>query len=266
MATLTFCVSERWISSSTSRGSRRGFAGPMEIGYIGPCSKESHAVVIRPGYGGSWKAAPPKKGAPMQRITPCLWFDGRAEEAAEFYTSIFKNSRIGRIARYGETGPGAPGSVMTVNFEIAGQEFMGLNGGPQFQFSPAISFVVYCKNQRRSTTTGTGSSRAASPRSAAGSPTSSACPGRSCRPRCPRCSRTRTRHGPARDGGHAADGEARRQDAQGRLQGKEGGRAGAGARAPERPASARKATTPRSRQDAGRIPSQARPEPCARGR
>jgi predicted 3-demethylubiquinone-9 3-methyltransferase (glyoxalase superfamily) len=80
---------------------------------------------------------------------PCLWFDGRAEEAAEFYTSIFKNSSVGKITRYGEAGPGTPGSVMTVTFEIAGQEFMGLNGGPQFQFSPAISFVVHCKNQRQ---------------------------------------------------------------------------------------------------------------------
>ena len=85
----------------------------------------------------------------MQRITPCLWFDGRAEEAAEFYTTIFKDSKVGKIARYGESGPGTPGSVMTVTFELAGQEFMGLNGGPQFHFSPAISFVVHCKNQRQ---------------------------------------------------------------------------------------------------------------------
>lgn len=85
----------------------------------------------------------------MQRIMPCLWFDGRAEEAAEFYTSIFRDSKVGKIARYGEGGPGTPGSVMTVTFEIAGQEFLGLNGGPQFQFSPAISFVVHCKNQRQ---------------------------------------------------------------------------------------------------------------------
>jgi predicted 3-demethylubiquinone-9 3-methyltransferase (glyoxalase superfamily) len=85
----------------------------------------------------------------MQRIMPCLWFDGRAEEAAQFYTSIFKDSKVGKIARYGDAGPGAPGTVMTVAFQIAGQEFMGLNGGPQFQFSPAISFVVHCKNQRQ---------------------------------------------------------------------------------------------------------------------
>lgn len=83
----------------------------------------------------------------MEKITPCLWFDGRAEEAAEFYTSVFKQSKVRKTARYGEAGPGTPGSVMTVTFEIEGQEFMGLNGGPQFQFTPAISFVVHCKGQ-----------------------------------------------------------------------------------------------------------------------
>ena len=85
----------------------------------------------------------------MQRITPCLWFDGRAEEAMEFYTSVFKGSKKGKVTRYGEAGPGKPGSVMTVTFELEGQEFMGINGGPQFQFTPAISFVIRCKNQKR---------------------------------------------------------------------------------------------------------------------
>jgi predicted 3-demethylubiquinone-9 3-methyltransferase (glyoxalase superfamily) len=85
----------------------------------------------------------------MQRIMPCLWFDGRAEEAAEFYTSIFKGSKVGRIARYGDAGPGLPGSVMTVTFELEGQEFMGLNGGPQHPFTPAISFVIHCKTQKK---------------------------------------------------------------------------------------------------------------------
>jgi predicted 3-demethylubiquinone-9 3-methyltransferase (glyoxalase superfamily) len=84
----------------------------------------------------------------MQKITPCLWFDGKAEEAARFYTSVFKNSKVGVITRYGETGPGKKGSVMTVTFEIEGQEFMGLNGGPEFKFSEAISFVVNCKTQK----------------------------------------------------------------------------------------------------------------------
>src|SRR6266699_5498099 len=83
----------------------------------------------------------------MQKIAACLWFDGRAEEAMKFYTSIFKSSRVLGVARYGEAGPGPKGSVMTASFEIEGQEFMALNGGPQFQFSPAISFIVHCKTQ-----------------------------------------------------------------------------------------------------------------------
>ena len=83
----------------------------------------------------------------MQKITPFLWFNGRAEEAVNFYTSIFKNSKVGRIMRYGEAGPGPKGTVMTVTFQLAGQEFMALNGGPEFAFSPAISFLVDCKTQ-----------------------------------------------------------------------------------------------------------------------
>jgi predicted 3-demethylubiquinone-9 3-methyltransferase (glyoxalase superfamily) len=81
----------------------------------------------------------------VQKISPCLWFEDKAEEAMHFYTSIFKNSKVGTVTRYGDTGPGKKGSVMTVTFEIEGQEFMGLNGGPMFQFSPAISFVVHCQ-------------------------------------------------------------------------------------------------------------------------
>jgi predicted 3-demethylubiquinone-9 3-methyltransferase (glyoxalase superfamily) len=83
----------------------------------------------------------------MQKIGPCLWFDGKAEEAMKFYTSIFKNSKVGKVIRYGEAGPGEKGSVMTVTFEIEGQEFVALNGGPTFKFSPAISFIVHCKTQ-----------------------------------------------------------------------------------------------------------------------
>jgi predicted 3-demethylubiquinone-9 3-methyltransferase (glyoxalase superfamily) len=83
----------------------------------------------------------------MQKITPFLWFDGKAEEAAKFYTSIFKNSKILNIARYGEGGPGQKGSVMVVTFEIEGQRFMALNGGPQYTISPAISFFVDCETQ-----------------------------------------------------------------------------------------------------------------------
>jgi predicted 3-demethylubiquinone-9 3-methyltransferase (glyoxalase superfamily) len=82
-----------------------------------------------------------------QKITPFLWFDGKAAEAAKFYTSIFKKSKIGYVARYGEAGPGPKGSVMTVTFEINGQQCVGLNGGPHFTFSPAISFFVSCDSQ-----------------------------------------------------------------------------------------------------------------------
>jgi predicted 3-demethylubiquinone-9 3-methyltransferase (glyoxalase superfamily) len=83
----------------------------------------------------------------MQKITPFLWFNGKAEEAANLYTSVFKNSKIGRIARYGEAGPGPKGTVMSVTFQLDGQEFIALNGGPQFTFSPAVSFLVSCETQ-----------------------------------------------------------------------------------------------------------------------
>ena len=83
----------------------------------------------------------------MQKIIPFLWFDSNAEEAANFYTSIFKNSKIGRIARYGDAGPGPKGSVMVVAFTLDGQEFTALNGGPIFKFTEAVSFVVHCENQ-----------------------------------------------------------------------------------------------------------------------
>jgi predicted 3-demethylubiquinone-9 3-methyltransferase (glyoxalase superfamily) len=83
----------------------------------------------------------------MQKITPFLWFDNQAEEAANYYVSIFTNSRILKIVRYGEAGPGPRGTVMTVSFEINGQQFTALNGGPQFRFSEAISFVVNCETQ-----------------------------------------------------------------------------------------------------------------------
>jgi predicted 3-demethylubiquinone-9 3-methyltransferase (glyoxalase superfamily) len=83
----------------------------------------------------------------MQKITPFLWFDGKAEEAMRFYVSIFKNSKIGAITRYGDAGPGPKGTVMVATFQLEGQEFIALNGGPQFTFSPAISFVVNCETQ-----------------------------------------------------------------------------------------------------------------------
>jgi len=83
----------------------------------------------------------------MQKITPFLWFDSNAEEAANFYTSIFKNSKILTVARYGEAGPGPKGSAMTVTFQLEGQQFIALNGGPHYTFSPAISFFVNCETQ-----------------------------------------------------------------------------------------------------------------------
>ncbi len=84
----------------------------------------------------------------MQKITPFLWFDNNAEQAAEFYVSIFKNSKILNVSRYGDAGPGPKGSVMVVNFQLAGQEFTALNGGPLFKFSEAFSLVVNCENQQ----------------------------------------------------------------------------------------------------------------------
>jgi predicted 3-demethylubiquinone-9 3-methyltransferase (glyoxalase superfamily) len=83
----------------------------------------------------------------MQKLTPFLWFDTQAEEAARHYCSIFKSSSIGKIMRYGEAGPGPKGSVMTVAFTLDGKDFVALNGGPQYQFTPAISFVVECRDQ-----------------------------------------------------------------------------------------------------------------------
>ncbi len=84
----------------------------------------------------------------MQKITPFLWFNGQAEEAANLYTSIFKNSKVVSVTRYGEAGPGPKGSVMSVTFQLEGQQFMGLNAGPQFSFTPAISFYVNCQTQK----------------------------------------------------------------------------------------------------------------------
>ena len=83
----------------------------------------------------------------MQKITPFLWFNDNAEEAVKFYTSIFKKSKKNAVTRYGDTGPGPKGSVMTVAFELEGQEYVALNGGPVFSFTPAISFVVNCRTQ-----------------------------------------------------------------------------------------------------------------------
>ncbi|MDQ3641010.1 MAG: VOC family protein [Actinomycetota bacterium] len=85
--------------------------------------------------------------ATFTKITPCLWFDAEGEEAATFYTGIFANSRILQVTRYGSAGPRPEGMVMTVSFELDGQEFIALNGGPQFTFDEAISFQVNCESQ-----------------------------------------------------------------------------------------------------------------------
>lgn len=83
----------------------------------------------------------------MQKITPFLWFNGQAEQAAKFYTSILPKSKIRKVTRYGDAGPGPTGSVMTVEFEIAGQKFITLNGDSQFKFNESVSFMVHCKTQ-----------------------------------------------------------------------------------------------------------------------
>ena len=84
----------------------------------------------------------------MQKITPFLWFDDKAEEAANFYVSLFKNSKIVSVSRYGDSGTGQKGTVMSVEFQLNGQEFYALNGGPHYKFSPATSFFISCETQQ----------------------------------------------------------------------------------------------------------------------
>ncbi len=88
-----------------------------------------------------------KDQSQVQRITPFLWFNGNAEEAMNFYTSIFKNSKIDSVSRYGDAGPGPKGTVMVGTFELEGQKFMAINGGPEYKFTPAVSFVINCETQ-----------------------------------------------------------------------------------------------------------------------
>ncbi|MCG8350827.1 MAG: VOC family protein [Chloroflexales bacterium] len=83
----------------------------------------------------------------MQKITPYLWFNDQAEEAMHFYIAVFKDSKVLNVTRYGEAGPGTPGAVMTATFQLEGQQFVALNGGPQYTFTPAISFFVNCETQ-----------------------------------------------------------------------------------------------------------------------
>ena len=86
--------------------------------------------------------------AKVQKITPFLWFDSNAEEAVKFYTSVFDNSKIGKVMRNGDNGPGPKGSVLVMDFELEGQRFTALNGGPMYKFTPAISFLVLCDDQK----------------------------------------------------------------------------------------------------------------------
>jgi predicted 3-demethylubiquinone-9 3-methyltransferase (glyoxalase superfamily) len=128
-----------------------------------------------------------------RKITPFLWFDTQAEQAAKFYTTIFRNSRINQISRYGKAGHEThgmdAGSVMTVAFEIEGQSFVALNGGPHFKFNEAVSFQITCEARRRTRSIISGAScrKTARKASAAGSRTNSASRGKSCRPFCRIC-------------------------------------------------------------------------------
>src|SRR4051812_26111471 len=87
------------------------------------------------------------RGAPMPKITPWLWFDGRAEEAARFWVALFPNSKVGKVTRYPAGAPGEAGAAMTVEFELDGVKIFGLNGGPQFPFTEAVSFQIDCADQ-----------------------------------------------------------------------------------------------------------------------
>ena len=133
----------------------------------------------------------------QHKIIPNLWFDTEAEEAAAFYTSVFENSHIVNVTHYPEAGPRAVGTVMTVEFELDGQRFVGINGGPQFTFDEAVSFQITCETRTRSTSTGSGCPRAGRKGRAAGSRTATACPGRSYRPGWRSCSPILTRSGPS---------------------------------------------------------------------
>jgi hypothetical protein len=115
----------------------------------------------------------------MQKIVPFLWFDGKAEEAMNFYVSIFKNSKVVSVTRYGKAGPGPDGTVMSATFQLEGQEFYALNGGPMFTFSPAISLFVNCETSRKWMSCGRGSPKAGRYSNAAGCRTSMVCPGKS---------------------------------------------------------------------------------------
>jgi predicted 3-demethylubiquinone-9 3-methyltransferase (glyoxalase superfamily) len=130
----------RAASETGARG--RGSGGP---GGVATAGGRNVGLEFERRAGGSAPAG--QGGDRVQKITPFLWFDGQAEEAARFYASVFKNSKIGKVVRYGDAGPGPKGSVMIVPFQLDGQDFLALNGGPQFTFNEAVSFVVNCTTQ-----------------------------------------------------------------------------------------------------------------------
>ena len=117
----------------------------------------------------------------MQKITPFLWFDDKAEEAMNFYVSVFKNAKAGSIYRNGEAGPGSKAKVMSVTFELDGQEFMALNGDPHFTFTPAISLFVRCESQEEVDELWENSPKAGKKADAAGSRINTDCHGKSSR-------------------------------------------------------------------------------------
>jgi predicted 3-demethylubiquinone-9 3-methyltransferase (glyoxalase superfamily) len=110
-------------------------------------SRESKVQPVETVGAGDSETTNQKGDTAMQKITPFLWYDDKAEEAADFYVSIFKNSKVLGVTRYGEAGPGPKGTVMIVEFQLEGQEFVALNAGPRFKFTEAISFVVNCETQ-----------------------------------------------------------------------------------------------------------------------
>jgi uncharacterized glyoxalase superfamily protein PhnB len=112
-----------------------------------PSFKNTKALSEPGGLLRPWGQRQPKESPMSQKITPFLWFDGNAEEAAHYYVSIFKNSKITDIAHYTGTEPGPKGTVMTIGFVLDGQKFAGINGGPLFKFTEAVSFAVRCKDQ-----------------------------------------------------------------------------------------------------------------------
>ena len=148
----------------------------------------------------------------MPALTPMLWFDTEAEQAAEFYTSVFPNSKIVEVTHYGSAGPRREGMVMTVAFELDGQELVALNGGPDFSFSEAISFIVYCETQEEVDTYWETLSDGEKRGPAGGSRTSSGCRGRYPDRASEAPRRSGHAEGTARHGGDAGDEEDRHRD------------------------------------------------------